>query len=128
MINLQVNMKLLQSEVKSKFRNIASLQRACIDVDQATLSLLWGNKSKGISAIVLYRVSKALDLPMETFITKEIKVSNAKIPSVRKNPFACYGNKVPHRMDFDDLDEFRSRLGNYNKWEKENVTINPPIT
>jgi len=34
-----------------------------------------------------------------------------------KNPYACFGNKRPHRMDFEDRDEYEIRLSNYDKWE-----------
>ena len=39
-----------------------------------------------------------------------------------QNPFACFGDKKPHRMDFDDEEEFTIRLTSYNEWEKKNRT------
>lgn len=35
-----------------------------------------------------------------------------------KNPFACFGNQRPHIMDFDDPEEYRTRLANYKNWEE----------
>lgn len=37
-----------------------------------------------------------------------------------QNPFACYGNQRPHAMDFEDKEEFKVRLCNYENWEADN--------
>jgi hypothetical protein len=38
----------------------------------------------------------------------------------QKNPYACYGSQRPHRMDFEDVEEFRRQVSLYDEWEAKN--------
>lgn len=38
----------------------------------------------------------------------------------KNNPYAIYGNQIPHPMHFDSAEEYLERYDNYWKWERQN--------
>ena len=46
------------------------------------------------------------------------------IKDISENPFNCFGRK-PHRMDFDDAEEFENRLHHWERWNLENNEVKP---
>lgn len=63
-----------------------------------------------------------LDAKVDKFysILKDTEIEIQEVQLRRGlNPHACFGRE-PHRMDFDDLDEYLERKGLWTRWELEN--------
>lgn len=92
------------------------------------------NDVKIISDALEFALTQYVNDEQEPFEVKRIKSIQAElkdniytqnirlplIPIVKVNPFACYGNKEPHIMDFECIEDYNDRIQNYRKWEANN--------
>lgn len=81
--------------------------------------------AKGVPMIALWSKGEDFGLMRKMFnawFSSHIEILDfIKQLKYKENPFACFGDKKPHAMDFDSKEEFQERLSKYENWETENA-------